>query len=76
MTVPTFSPFVKGYLQMMKQIELLTVEAAMTGSYDLALQAFMIHPLIVNDARTQVVLNELLLAHESYLPQFHLQAVS
>lgn len=42
----------------------------MTGSYDLALQAFMIHPLIANDARTQVVLNELLLAHESYLPQF------
>ena len=56
---------------MMKQTELLTVEAAMSGSYDLALQAFMIHPLIANDARTQVVLNELLFAHESYLPQFH-----
>lgn len=71
LAVPTVSPFVKGYLQMMKQMELLTVEAAMTGSYDLALQAFMIHPLIANDARTQVVLNELLLAHEPYLPQFH-----
>lgn len=34
---------------MMKQMELLAVEAAMTGPYDLALQAFMIHPLIVND---------------------------
>lgn len=55
---------------MMKQTELLTVEAAMSGSYDLALQAFMIHPLIANDARTQVVLYELLLAHESYLSQF------
>ena len=54
----------------MKQMEMLTVEAAMTGSYDLALQAFMIHPLIANDARTQVVLYELLLAHESYLSQF------
>lgn len=70
LAVPEVSPFVKGYIQMMKQMELLTVEAAISGDYHVALQAFMLNPLIANDARTQKVLNELLLAHEQYLPQF------
>ncbi|HEL2298373.1 TPA: 6-phospho-beta-glucosidase [Streptococcus suis] len=61
---------VRGYLQQMKQMELATVGAAMTGDYALALQAFALNPLIPNGELAERVLQELLVAHEAYLPQF------
>lgn len=36
----------KGWLQVMKAMELLTIEAAVTGDYNTALQAFTINPLV------------------------------
>lgn len=61
----------KGWLQMMKAMEECTIQAALTGDYGLALEAFVLNPLVENNAETQRVLDELLVAHEKYLPQFH-----
>lgn len=60
----------RGWLQVMKAMELLTIEAAVTGDYGTALQAFTINPLIPSGARAKKVLDELLIAHKNYLPQF------
>ena len=60
----------RGYIQLMKAMEELTVEAAVTGNYYTALQAFTINPLVPGTTIGRKVLNELLDAHEKYLPQF------
>lgn len=60
----------KGWLQLMKAMEECVIEAAITGNYGTALEAFNINPLIENSSEGIAVLNELLLAHEKYLPQF------
>ena len=45
-------------------------EAAVTGDYGKALQAFILNPQIPSGATAKRVLDELLLAHKKYLPQF------
>ena len=60
----------KGWLQVMKAMELLTIEAAVTGDYATALQAFTINPLIQSGQTAKQVMNELFIAHEAHLPQF------
>ncbi len=60
----------RGWLQVMKAMELLTIEAAITGDYGTALQAFTINPLIPSGERAKRILDELLLAHKNYLPNF------
>ncbi|GCF94839.1 6-phospho-beta-glucosidase [Enterococcus florum] len=60
----------KGWLQLMKNMELAICEAAVTGNYGLALQSFIMNPLIPSGATAKRVLDELLIAHQSYLPQF------
>jgi 6-phospho-beta-glucosidase len=62
--------FERGWLQLMKAMEELTIEAAVTGNYGLALQAFTLNPQVVSGAKAKRVLDELLIAHEKYLPQF------
>lgn len=63
-------PAERGWLQLMKNMELCVCEAAVTGDYGLALQAFILNPQVVSGANCQRVLDELLLAHKKYLPQF------
>jgi len=60
----------RGWLQVMKVMELLTIEAAVSGNYALALQAFTINPLIPSGATAKRVMDELFVAHKAYLPQF------
>ncbi len=60
----------RGWLQVMKAMELLTIEAAVTGDYGTLLQAFTINPLIPAGDTARKVMDELLIAHERYLPQF------
>ena len=60
----------RGWLQVMKAMELLTIEAAVTGNYALALQAFTLNPLIPSGATAKQVMDELFVAHKAYLPQF------
>lgn len=66
----SLQPAEKGWLQVMKNMELCVEEAAVTGNYALALQAFIINPLIPSGETAKRVLDELLIAHKSYLPQF------
>lgn len=60
----------RGWLQMMKSMELLTIEAAITGDYGTALQAFISNPLVPSGETATRVMYELLIAHKAYLPQF------
>ena len=60
----------RGYLQIMKAMEELTIEAAVTGDYNTALEAFITNPLIPGSTIARKVLDELLEAHKKYLPQF------
>ncbi len=63
-------PAERGWLQLMKAMEECIVKAAVTGDYGLALQAFILNPLIQSGETAQRILDELLVAHEPYLPQF------
>lgn len=55
---------------MMKAMEECVIEAAVTGNYGLALEAFTMNPLVESGEEGKRVLDELLVAHEKYLPQF------
>lgn len=66
----SLQPAQRGWLQVMKNMELCVEEAAVTGDYALALQAFIINPLIPSGETAKRVLDELLIAHKKYLPQF------
>lgn len=66
----SFQPAERGWLQLMKNMELCVEEAAVTGNYGLALQAFTMNPLIPSGETAKRVLDELLIAHKKYLPQF------
>lgn len=65
-----FDPAVRGILQLMKGMEQATIDAAITGDYDKALHAFTINPLIPSGKMAKKLLDELLIAHKDYLPQF------
>lgn len=60
----------KGWLQVMKAMELLTIEAAVTSDYNTALQAFTINPLVPSGETAKRVMDELFIAHKAYLPNF------
>lgn len=66
----SFDDASRGMLQLMKSMELTTIEAAVTGSYAKALQAFTINPLVPHGQKAKVILDELLIAHKKHLPQF------
>ena len=66
----SFAPQQRGLLQLMKSMELLTEEAAVTGDYGTLLQAFTMNPLITSGNQSKAMLDEMLSAHKKYLPQF------
>ncbi len=66
----SLAPAERGWLQVMKNMELVTIEAAVTGDYGTALQAFTINPMVRSGQTAVNILNELLVAHKDYLPQF------
>lgn len=65
-----FEPSSRGLLQGMKNMELVTIEAAYTGDYGKALQAFTVNPLVPSGKIAKELLNEMLIAHKAHLPQF------
>ena len=65
-----FSPGPRGMLQHMKAMEQIAIEAAVTGCYAKALHAFTLNPLIPSGALAKQILDEMLIAHKAYLPQF------
>lgn len=70
MTMGKLPVQVHGLIQQIKSFERIGAEAAVTGSYDKALLALTINPLIPSDDLAELVLQKLLKAHEEYLPQF------
>ncbi|MGE7878458.1 6-phospho-beta-glucosidase [Peribacillus muralis] len=70
MTMGKLPVQILGLIQQIKSFERIGAEAAVTGSYDKALLALTINPLIPSDDLAEVVLQKLLAAHEEYLPQF------
>lgn len=60
----------RGILQAMKAMEECTIKAAITGDYGLALEAFTLNPLVPAGQTAKRVLDELLIAHKKYLPNF------
>ncbi len=65
-----FSYSAKGMLTLMKEFELCVCKAAVLGDYGLALEAFVMNPLIPSGQIAKNVLDELLVAHKKHLPQF------
>ncbi|EFR91763.1 probable 6-phospho-beta-glucosidase, partial [Listeria innocua FSL S4-378] len=65
-----FPPAQRGLLQVMKSMEELTIEAAVTGDYSTALQAFTSNPLVPSGDLAKTILDEMLEAHKEFLPQF------
>lgn len=61
---------VRGLVQSIKSFERVASEAAVTGSYDQALLAMTINPLVPSDSVAKQILDEMLQAHQDHLPQF------
>lgn len=65
------SPKIRGLLQVVKAFEELTIEAAYKGDYHSAIQALTIHPLVGSYAKAKSILDDILQANKTYLPQFN-----
>jgi 6-phospho-beta-glucosidase len=61
---------VSGLVQQIKSFERVAAEAAVTGSYEKALLAMTINPLVTSDVKGKQLLDEMLEVHQEYLPQF------
>lgn len=62
---------IRGLLQTVKAYEQLTIEAAVTGNYDAALQALTIHPLVNSATVARSILDDIVAENKEYLPQFN-----
>ena len=60
----------RGYLQLMWNMQRLVEEAAVTGSYGALLEAVALNPQTPAGSEAKQVIDELLIAHKAYLPQF------
>lgn len=65
--IPTHMTFL---IQEAKHYEKLTAKAAMEGNYHAALEALVISPLLHSYHKSRSVLDDLLVAHKEYLPNF------
>jgi Alpha-galactosidases/6-phospho-beta-glucosidases, family 4 of glycosyl hydrolases len=61
---------VRGLLQTVKAYEQLTIEAAVHGDYDLALQALAVHPLVPSTEIAKKLLDDIIRENMDYLPEF------
>ncbi len=61
---------INGLVQTVKSYELLTVEAAVTGNYHIALAALISNPLVDAMDSAKKILADILKENKKYLPQF------
>jgi len=61
---------IRGLIHAIYAYSVLTAKAAMEGSYDLALMALMINPLIPSYDKAKI-LDEILKTYKKYLPNFY-----
>ncbi|HJW22421.1 MAG TPA: 6-phospho-beta-glucosidase [Candidatus Limnocylindrales bacterium] len=64
------APEMRGLVQAVKAYEELTIEAARTGSRDVALRALLANPLVARWSIANALLEPLLEANRRYLPRF------
>lgn len=60
-----------GLMRIVKEYEKLTVDAAMNGDDEAALNALMLHPLVGDFARAKACYEEMKEAHKAHLPEFY-----
>lgn len=70
LSIETLPDSAQGEIHLLKSYERLTIEAAMTGDYNLALQALTIHPLTKSGQVLKKILDEVLEQNKEYLPNF------
>ncbi len=63
-------PELNGLIQQIKAFEVLTIEAAVTGSKEKALLALTMNPFVPSSKVAKALLEDLLEANKPYLPQF------
>ena len=68
--VAPLAPAMHGLVEHAKAYERLTVQAAVTGDRDIALQALLANPLVREFDVARPLLDELLAANREYLPRF------
>ena len=61
---------IRGLLQNVKAYEQLTIQAAIYGDRDAALQALTIHPLVNSAETARLMLNDILRENQAFLPNF------
>ncbi|MCW6092262.1 6-phospho-beta-glucosidase [Clostridium sporogenes] len=61
---------INGLIQQIKTFERLVVDAAVFGDYHKAILALTVNPLVQSDKLAKVLVDELMIAHKDYLPQF------
>jgi 6-phospho-beta-glucosidase len=66
----TLPPAAYALIEPLKAYERLTAQAAVEGSYDAALRALLVHPLVGSYPRARGILDDYLSAHAEYLPSF------
>ncbi|MGL4695680.1 6-phospho-beta-glucosidase [Enterococcus larvae] len=69
-TVGKLETSVRGQISLMKAYEELVIEAGVTGNYLAALKALTINPLVNDSDKAREVLQDMLWANQTYLPQF------
>ncbi len=65
-----FEPGARGILQVQKAMEEVVIEAAVSGDYGTALEAFTVNPIVPSGKLAKDCLDEMLVANKDYLPQF------
>lgn len=71
LTMPKLNEGALGIIQQMKAFEKQTVKAAISGNYSDAYLAMVINPLVQSEKKAKKILDEMLEAHQQYLPQFN-----
>ncbi len=66
----SFPSSTRGLVQSMKAMEEVVIQAAVSGDYGKALQAFTINPLVPSGTKAKEMLDVMLVANKAYLPQF------
>ena len=61
---------IRGLLQTVKAYEQLTIQAAVYGDKDAALQALTIHPLVNSAETARLMLQDILTENQNFLPAF------
>ncbi len=60
-----------GLMQQVKHYEHLTIDAAVENSYQKALLALAIHPLVRDFSTARSILDEYIIRHKGYFPELH-----